>query len=60
MHGAKASEQLLAEHPLVDFLLEILNIAEVQDVILKYVRHSNRKFRRQIRHISDFERRKYL
>ena len=35
MHGAKASEQLLAEYPLADFLLQILNLAEVQDVILK-------------------------
>ncbi|CAF2913787.1 unnamed protein product, partial [Rotaria sp. Silwood2] len=35
MHGAKASEQLLAEYPIVDFLLQILNVAEVQDVILK-------------------------
>jgi hypothetical protein len=35
MHGSKASEQLLAEYPLADFLLQILNIAEVQDVILK-------------------------
>ncbi|CAF4893614.1 unnamed protein product, partial [Rotaria sp. Silwood1] len=35
MHGAKASEQLLAEYPMVDFLLQILNVAEVQDVILK-------------------------
>ena len=35
MHGSKASEQLLAEYPLADFLLQMLNIAEVQDVILK-------------------------
>ena len=37
MHGAKADEKLLAEYPMVDFLLQILNVAEVQDVILKYV-----------------------
>jgi hypothetical protein len=37
MHGADASEQLLAEYPIADFLLQILNVAEVQDVILKYV-----------------------
>ena len=36
MHGSKANDQLLAEYPLVDFLLQILNVAEVQDVILKY------------------------
>jgi hypothetical protein len=35
MHGSSPSEQLLAEYPLVDFLLQILNIAEVEDVILK-------------------------
>ncbi|CAF3964907.1 unnamed protein product, partial [Rotaria sp. Silwood1] len=35
MHGAKASEQLLAEYPIVDFLLQILNVVEVQNVILK-------------------------
>ena len=37
MHGAEADEQLLAEYPLADFLLQILNLAEVQDVILPYV-----------------------
>ena len=42
MHGSKASEQLLAEYPIVDFLLQILNVAEVQDVILKYF-YSNLK-----------------
>ena len=31
----KQREQLLAEYPLADFLLQMLNIAEVQDVILK-------------------------
>jgi hypothetical protein len=35
MHGSDASELLLAEHPIVDFVLQILYIAEVQDVILK-------------------------
>ncbi|CAF1170061.1 unnamed protein product [Rotaria sordida] len=35
MHGTGKNEQLLAEYPLVDFLLQILNVAEVQDVILK-------------------------
>jgi hypothetical protein len=37
MHGAKPSEQLLAEYPMGDFLLQTLNVAEVQDVILKYI-----------------------
>ena len=32
----KQVKQLLAEYPIVDFLLQILNVAEVQDVILKY------------------------
>jgi hypothetical protein len=36
MHGSESNEQLLSEYPLLDFVLEILNIAEVQDVILKY------------------------
>ncbi|CAF1245225.1 unnamed protein product [Adineta ricciae] len=35
MHGSKASEELLAEYPLVAFLLQTLNVAEVQDVILR-------------------------
>lgn len=35
MHGSKANELLLAEYPIVDFLLQVLNVAEVQDVILK-------------------------
>ncbi|CAF0900458.1 unnamed protein product [Adineta steineri] len=35
MHGSKPSEQLLAEYPLADFLLQMLSLAEVQDVILK-------------------------
>jgi hypothetical protein len=35
MHGSSPSEQLLAEYPLADFLLQILNLAEVEDVILK-------------------------
>ncbi|CAF3740023.1 unnamed protein product, partial [Rotaria sordida] len=35
MHGFATNEQLLAEYPLVDFLLQTLNVAEVQDVILK-------------------------
>ncbi|CAF3768117.1 unnamed protein product [Adineta steineri] len=35
IHGSKPNKQLLAEHPLADFILEILNVAEVQDVILK-------------------------
>jgi hypothetical protein len=33
MHGSSASEQLLAEYPIVDFFLQILNIAEVQHVL---------------------------
>jgi len=37
MHGSSGNDQLLAEYPLVDFLLQTLNVAEVQDVILKYV-----------------------
>jgi hypothetical protein len=36
MHGAKPTEELLAEYPLVGFLLQTLNVAEVQDVILRY------------------------
>ncbi len=36
MHGQKANEQLLAEHPLMEIFLEILHIAEVEDVVLKY------------------------
>ena len=35
MHGSEGNDQLLAQYPLVDFLLQILNVAEVQDVILK-------------------------
>ncbi|CAF4006334.1 unnamed protein product, partial [Adineta steineri] len=35
MHGSKASQELLAEYPLVAFLLQALNVAEVQDVILR-------------------------
>jgi hypothetical protein len=37
MHGSKPSQQLLTEYPLADFLLQLLNLAEVEDVILKYV-----------------------
>ncbi|CAF4314530.1 unnamed protein product, partial [Adineta steineri] len=35
MHGSKSSQVLLAEYPLVAFLLQTLNVAEVQDVILR-------------------------
>jgi hypothetical protein len=35
MHGSKPSEELLVEYPLVGFLLRTLNVAEVQDVILR-------------------------
>ena len=35
MHGSKASEELLIEYPLVVFLLQTLNVVEVQDVILR-------------------------
>ncbi|UJR10669.1 hypothetical protein I4U23_014864 [Adineta vaga] len=35
MHGKNPSEELLAEYPLVGFLLQTLNVAEVQDVILR-------------------------
>ena len=45
MHGAKASEQLLAEYPIVAFILQILNVAEVQDVILKLNFYERKKDR---------------
>ncbi|CAF1542330.1 unnamed protein product [Adineta steineri] len=35
MHGSKSSQVLLAEYPLVAFLLQTLNVAEVQDIILR-------------------------
>ncbi|CAF1173038.1 unnamed protein product [Adineta ricciae] len=35
MRGSKADQLLLAEYPLADFLLQLFNLAEVQDVILK-------------------------
>ncbi|CAF0945953.1 unnamed protein product [Adineta ricciae] len=35
MHGAKPTDELLAEYPLVGFLLRTLNVAEVNDVILR-------------------------
>ncbi|CAF4480000.1 unnamed protein product, partial [Didymodactylos carnosus] len=35
MHGANPSEELLAEYPFARFLLKTLNVAEVQDVILR-------------------------
>jgi hypothetical protein len=35
MNGSKPSEELLVEYPLVAFLLQTLNVAEVQDVILR-------------------------
>jgi hypothetical protein len=35
MHGRKPSDQILVEYPFAEFLLELLNIAEVQDVVLK-------------------------
>lgn len=35
MHGTKSTEELLVEYPLVGFLLQTLNVAEVQDVILR-------------------------
>jgi hypothetical protein len=35
MHGSKPGEELLAEYPLLGFLLQTLNVAEVQDVILR-------------------------
>jgi hypothetical protein len=37
MHGTNPTDELLAEYPLVGFLLQTLNVAEVQDVILKYI-----------------------
>ncbi|CAM4802673.1 unnamed protein product [Rotaria magnacalcarata] len=46
IHGSKSSEELLAEYPLVGFLLQTLNVAEVQDVILRlgYYERNNDKF----------------
>ena len=35
MHGSKPSSELLAEYLLVGFLLQTLNVKEVQDVILR-------------------------
>ncbi|CAF4581002.1 unnamed protein product, partial [Rotaria magnacalcarata] len=35
MHGTKPSEELLAKYPVADFLLRTLNVAEVEDVILR-------------------------
>ena len=35
MHGPKLNEELLAEYPLAGFLLQTLNVAEVQDVVLR-------------------------
>lgn len=35
MHGSKSNEQLFAEYPALGFLLKTLNVAEVQDVILR-------------------------
>ncbi|CAF2545662.1 unnamed protein product [Rotaria sp. Silwood2] len=46
MHGSNPSEELLAEYPLVGFLLQTLNVAEVQDVILRlgYYERNDQKF----------------
>ncbi|CAF0895845.1 unnamed protein product [Rotaria sp. Silwood1] len=46
MHGSNPSEELLAEYPLVGFLLQTLNVAEVQDVILRlgYYERNHEKF----------------
>ncbi|CAF1212266.1 unnamed protein product [Rotaria magnacalcarata] len=46
MHGSKPTEELLAEYPLVGFLLRTLNVAEVQDVILRlgYYERNHDKF----------------
>jgi hypothetical protein len=35
MHGSKPSKEVLVEYPLVEFLLQTLNVAEVQDVIFR-------------------------
>ena len=35
LHGANQSGDLLAAYPLVAFLLQTLNVTEVQDVILR-------------------------
>ncbi|CAF3667366.1 unnamed protein product [Rotaria sp. Silwood1] len=45
MHGSNPSEELLNEYPLVGFLLQTLNVAEVQDVILRlgYYERNNEK-----------------
>jgi len=46
LHGDTQSGDLLAIYPLVDFLLRTLNVAEVQDVILRlgYYERLNNKF----------------
>ncbi|CAF0869350.1 unnamed protein product [Rotaria sordida] len=46
MHGSKPSEALLATYPLVGFLLRTLNVAEVQDVILRlgYYERTNDRY----------------
>ncbi|CAF4190264.1 unnamed protein product [Rotaria sp. Silwood2] len=46
MHGSNPSKELLNEYPLVGFLLQTLNVAEVQDVILRlgYYERNNEKF----------------
>ncbi|CAF3681386.1 unnamed protein product [Rotaria sordida] len=46
MHGSNSSEKLLNEYPLVGFLLQTLNVVEVQDVILRlgYYERNNEKF----------------
>ncbi|CAF1065734.1 unnamed protein product [Adineta steineri] len=64
MHGAKPSEQLLAEHPLVDFLLQMLNVAEVEDVVLKlnfYERKNDRySIERLTKEIGDHYQNQFL
>ncbi|CAF4830503.1 unnamed protein product, partial [Rotaria sp. Silwood2] len=46
MHGSNPIKDLLAEYPLVGFLLQTLNVAEVQDVILHlaYYERNHQKF----------------
>ncbi|CAF4694135.1 unnamed protein product, partial [Rotaria sp. Silwood1] len=45
-YGPKPSEELLAKYPLVEFLLQILNVGEVQDIILclDYYERNHEKF----------------
>ena len=35
MHGSKLNDKLLVEYPLADFCLQLFNVAEAEDVVLK-------------------------